>query len=258
MTIAVAAVFPRGQVLSILAALPGAIVDQGIVFASDSRFSWGNDPMHEDYGRKVHRLARNAAAVFAGDVLGGQAVIDALRTFGLERQPNAGGVDPGELQRVAKEAWKARENPRGVGQFLVGIVSPQGYPLILRLTSKADFWPLVLPGVQVIGVEEAGAAFRQHLDAIDNDEAQKGKFALKPLDWNGRVVAALDAALRQPGMSGQVGGRIQTIVVTKDGTIEPEIWTLRLDQDPTDPRSLNQITLRTSDARRYAKKRLPS
>jgi hypothetical protein len=251
MTIAIAAEFPWGRVRSIIATYPGLTAEQGIVFATDSRFSFGANPAHDDLGRKLYAIARNAAVVFSGDVLDAQAVVTALREYGQKAPRTPTRTLLRDIQELCREALSDRPDPVYGIQLLIGICDVDGQTQIIRVTSESGFSPLIVPGVQVVGSKEAERAFLSHLDAIDREHADRGNYIRSTDGWNLQVVAALSSTLRQPGMTRVIGGRIQTVLLTREGMAEQGAAYVSAGGDPSDIRAWQTATLPLASVHGY-------
>lgn len=121
MTLAVAACFPWGKLGRMRWAQPNIVnLEQGVILATDSRFTIG--AAHDDAGQKLYPLARNAVAVFAGDVLAAQRALNDAKTYLIRR---GGSVkDPTEpVSDILRRAYSKHKRVRHVYPLhvLVGV-----------------------------------------------------------------------------------------------------------------------------------------
>lgn len=210
-------------------------MDQGVFVASDSRFNLSAGGEIDD-GRKVYPLAPTAACVFAGDILSAQRSIRQIRTY-LERRPAGSGADvSGPIGRIIRDEYERERarwrspsgKPAGVHKvgplfILVGYVTRAGSAGIVRYSSYANFRPIHLLGVEVVGWPADVEAFKTALLRIEAERWQEQRTDVDPKRWCFDVVAAVTDSLRSPSRSRTIGGLVQCVTVTKTGIVEHAI-----------------------------------
>lgn len=237
MTIAVAGAFPWGK----LSELRGSPLDQGVVLASDSRFTIGSQ--RDDSGRKAYPLTRNAGFVFAGDVLAAQSANRRIREL-LERKRAASQKDTAEevaaLIAGAYESQVARASaghrPRpGPLTMLFGVLdeaSRQAYAV--QISSRSAFRPIYIPGVAVAGSKGDIQRVRELLAKYQEEalSAADGK-ALTLSSAKFQIASALAQTVGESNLKSSIGGPIQLLSVSSQGLNASEMLS-RYDGDIAD------------------------
>ena len=245
-TLAIAAEFPWGPIGSILRTYPGITAEQGMLLATDIRFTFGSGSAVDDRGRKFYPVPGNAAVVCAGDAIGGRVVANGIRDYCISRSGATRGDFLLGLQASARVAWARRRHPVQGLYLLFGICSEDGKPTIIRMMSSTDFAPLFVPGVCTVGDSQAEDAFRWHLGESMQEHIRRGNHLLSPFGWSTGVAASLDATLHQPDITRTVGGRVQLVILTKDGLKESSVSSTS--GDPSDEKSWRTATIPLADA----------
>jgi hypothetical protein len=83
---------------------------------------------------------------------------------------------------------------------------------------------------------------QQHWDRNDN-------LSMDPNVWQMDVVAAMRAALEHPDRTRTIGGRIQSITITKDGSREQQVSWVGEGGDPTKEADWTQATVPLADVK---------
>lgn len=259
MTLAIAAEFPWGKWREIMATAPWRF-PSSIILAADTRWTReGRKPIES--GRKLFTLGRQIGIVLAGDVWAGEEAVNRLRKAGKDAK-FTGVNDVLELARnVFRETYSAHRQAALAGErtacyplwFLVGFIDRQSYTCLARLSSEADFHPIILSGVQAIGAPSAIEKARIDLIARVGDPATNPNLSEDPLPWAMQVAGVIHEII-EGGQEPTVGGRVQMVVGTRDGWTEHEMSVLADGADPEAEADWNQAThpLRTLTTARRA------
>ncbi len=223
MTLSVAAVFPWGALAQLRG--QGINVPQAVVFLTDSRWTIMNSARPAlDIGRKLFPIAKDAAAVYAGDVEGGEYCIEQL-AWEIGRSSSRNGK---HFLRIAEDTFKrtyADLKRRRMQQrkelhplyILIGACRPEGVASLSYLSSESKFVPKPLTGVCAIGAPQARQAFAAAL----NGEAQKNKGMFDTSTavdgWAGKLATLLSSQVITSSADTTVGGKVQLGLIDKNG-----------------------------------------
>lgn len=246
MTLSVAVRFPFGRLAAMCRDIPGFTVPGGVILATDSRFTGrGEGSVLTDRGRKLFRIANDAALVYSGDVLAAQAAVRSIRQFFARRaldSPNEATLQVAELvkaayQRELAEREAGRRNTTvGPLDILVGVCKPgTGETGIFFLSSRSSFKPYLANAGNIAAVGSMGEAarFEERLLALDAEQWERyGPPPLDPGHWQIIVVAAISSVIEAQKASSAVGGPIQTALITGDAYFLHEFSYLEADGDP--------------------------
>lgn len=260
MTLAVAVRFPFGR----LAVLNRELVlgmDEAVILATDSRISAaGRGDVLTDRGRKLFRIANDAALVYSGDTLAAQASVrDVVRYF-QRRRPGASRDATPEVSRIIREAYQRERRERDAGRrrtnvgplsIIVGVCNPaNGKASVIFMGSGTSFEPFGVSGWNLAagGVKGEAANFEEKLHALDDDQwARPEPPPFTALHWQLIVVAALTLVLEREDKSSVVGGPIQTALLTRDGFFSNEFAYLGEGCDPLNAASWKIATIPLAD-----------
>lgn len=223
MTIAIAAEFPWGYWRE--ARLPGAsFASSGVILAADTRWSWDNGRDPHNAGRKIWTFGERAAVVLSGDVWAGEDAVQRLRQIGRRGPFNspshlinaAEGAFQGAYTRHIRLAARHQRPPCHRLWFLMGIVDAKGKSLVVRFASDASFRPIVLQGVNAIGVTDAVRRAKEYLegDALNGTDLGKRLTATYE-EWAIATSGCIAEAIRSGEQ--KIGGHVQMIIGDADG-----------------------------------------
>ena len=217
MTIAVAVCYPPDDLRNLgnqIAQSP--MLEPAVLLAADSRYcDLAGQPVRDD-GIKLALLAKNVAAVFAGEVCSARR---ALRE--LKHLMDAGPLEP--FEKWAASQFESTIPPYSEVQCLIGGVTTGSVPVpfIVKLLCKNG--SCVSTGSyssEIIGgTAHANTIFKKFLNdknRLSGGYATPGKMALK-------VGEALSSTI-QAGTAEYIGGRVQTVWCTKDTLQQSRIW----------------------------------
>ena len=256
MTLAVAACFPWGRLKSFRDRLPpGQVLEQGVILATDSRFSFGPAAPPDDYGRKLYPLTASTGLVYAGDVTLAQRGVAAIVRY-IRRRRTRSRVDPAldvgrilkALRNTESERVRLRRRPGSTADidplfFLLGTCDRNANAYITRYSYGSDFSPLTLLGVEALGFPEDIAVFKKTLLDLEAERWQKGELPVDPVPWQFDVLSAVRSAMSSPRRTRSIGGRIQSLVITKNGTREMNISVLREGGNPITSNDWSDVSI---------------
>src|SRR5688572_11714889 len=104
MTLAVVARFPWGQAAAHAQAV-GRLVPQAVIFAADSRFTSVSGNILQDDGKKLYRVANDAAVAYAGDVIAAQHAIREIKKYFGRRSPTRRVGATGFVARIIRTMY---------------------------------------------------------------------------------------------------------------------------------------------------------
>jgi hypothetical protein len=217
----------------------------------------------DDQGRKIYRLSRDAAMVYAGDVLAAQrAVSDIERFFQRRRSPKAtqnASNSVGLLLRTAYQQEKAsasRKERMKVGPLwvLVGVCRPDGTAEIVRFASP-KFQPLYVSGVDAVGWPADVANYRRVLEDMQRqrwDSSSEGmELDPNPEHWHMDVVLGIRGSLESDSRSPTIGGLVQSVIVTKGDCTESGFKWVIPGGDPMKEKDWESLTSSLDDVHQY-------
>lgn len=220
MTLSVAAVFPWGALARLRG--QGVNIPQAVVFATDCRWTFENSTRPAlDTGRKLFQVAKEVAAVYAGDVKCGEECIGQL-SYELMR---ASEKDSPRFLTVAERTFKRTyaqvrfTTRRSVYplHILMGACSPHGAAGLWYFSSEKKFVPVAVTGVCAIGAPQARQVFAEAL----NQEAQrnKGMFDMSTVvdGWALKLASLMFNTVITSAADPTVGGKVQLGVIDQKG-----------------------------------------
>jgi len=202
MTVAIGALWPWAR-LAELAGLPSNSPPTAVILIADSR--WTYSLTHrEDVGTKLFQLAKDAGAVYAGDVDSGEECLSRLaRRFQKNRikRPVTG------LARDLFRAVYKRHKPVHPLRIFVGACGRGSNAELWGFDSDADFNPVSLTDVHLLAFTATEEAFWSGLE-YESHIIRPNK-PPDPIDGAQWLGTALDEHIIRPKFDEGVGGKIQ-------------------------------------------------
>ena len=213
---------------------------QAAILVCDSRWTMkgGKAGWHEDMGRKMFQIARDAGAVYAGHVEAGEEALNALAA-----RFSKGRVKHNDRPRLARDVFKAvygRHQTTEPLRILVGHCDPKGFAGLTYFGNENGFEPRPEQGVSVIAWRDSKEAFTDGLaDVIKETVWGSPGAGLSPYRPMTSVGAAMYRFVLEPGQDSTVGGRLQLGMAIPEGF---KTYALVTNRDPTDDSGWRRIT----------------
>jgi len=169
MTLAIAIKYPFGKLSDALVSLSRirqVQYRQAIIFVTDSRWSYENPIMYEDFGAKIHEIDRSTVVAYSGDVAAAEHCIEALKT--KVNNPSKRRIDVvGTFRRTYSFQKRNRPDVKRV-LLLLGKYLKSGDTKLIYLESP-DFVPVDIEGIKGIGNNDAFNDVIKEVGTIIND-----------------------------------------------------------------------------------------
>lgn len=232
MTIAIAIKYPFGKLTQAFESLSQMRPTpthwrQAIIFVTDSRWTYDNPILYEDFGAKIWEIDRSTVVAYSGDVAAAEHCIEALKT--KVNNPSKRRIDViGTFRRTYSFQKKNRPDAKRV-LLLLGKYLKSGDTKLIYFESP-NFKPIYITGVKGIGNEQAYNDVIKEIEPIFNDLSIYGG---TEKDYFTIAMYIIDAVRRlaiQNASYKGIGGPIQCRILEHNGVQIPEI---AFTSDPT-------------------------
>ena len=215
MTIAIGALWPWARLAS-LAGLRENPPPRATILIADSRWTFlypgGRPSDYSDVGTKLFRIAKDAGAVYAGDVDSGEECLARLARRFEKRRVKL------PVTRMARDLFRAvysRHHPGHPLGIFLGACSDRGDPELWYFDDSSDFEPVPLVGLNLLAFPETEKTFRAGLE-YEKHIIRSGQPA-EPIDGALWLIAALKEHVIDKDVDPSVGGKIQCAVIDGGG-----------------------------------------
>jgi hypothetical protein len=252
MTLAIAVKYPFGRLSNALVSLSSirrVKYRQAIIVVTDSRWSYENPIVYEDFGAKVFEIDRSTIVAYSGDVLAAEHCINALKM--KVNNPHKRRIDVvGTFRRTYNYQKKNRPNVRRV-LLLLGKYLKSGDTKLIYLESPS-FLPIDTQGIKGIGNNEAFMDVKKEVETTLNDVSI---YTCKEKDYYTIAFHLIDAMRRLAIIKvdyNDIGGPIQCRILDCNGVSVP---TISFTSDPTGKTDIwHRTTAKATEVTTYKKR----